>query len=176
VHDVLLGMLDEGRLTDRFGRVTTFHSAVIVMTSNLGADRSATVGFDASAQPAFERIAMGTFRPEFFNRIDAVVTFEPLSRETILSLAERELQGIAQRDGLARLRLRLSWTATLADHLATLGYDRRYGARPLQRAIERQVVGPLCHWLLEHPHVRDCHLLIDLDASQQLFVREREQV
>lgn len=107
VHDVLLGMLDEGRLTDRFGRVTTFHSAVIVMTSNLGAERSAVVGFDGTALPAFERIAMGTFRPEFFNRIDAVITFQPLSRETIVALAQRELEGIARRDGLAKLNLRL---------------------------------------------------------------------
>ena len=80
VFDVLLGVFDEGRLTDRFGRVTNFRSALIVMTSNLGADRQTPVGFDATARPRYRDEAMAFFRPEFFNRIDAVVTFHPLGR------------------------------------------------------------------------------------------------
>src|SRR5204863_7107744 len=75
VLDALLGVLDEGRLTDRFGRTTTFRSAVIVMTSNVGTERSPAVGFKADAQPAFERIVLERFRPEFVNRIDSIVTF-----------------------------------------------------------------------------------------------------
>ena len=171
VHDILLGMLDEGRLTDRFGRTTTFHSAVIVMTSNLGAERSAAIGFDGSAQPTFERIAMGTFRPEFFNRIDSVVTFERLARETIVALAQRELQAICQRDGLVKHRLQLAWSEALLEHLAAAGFDPRYGARPLQRAIERRVVAPLSHWLLANPEARDRTLSIELTADGKVVVR-----
>jgi ATP-dependent Clp protease ATP-binding subunit ClpC len=155
VHDMLLGVLDEGRLTDRLGRTTTFHSSVIVMTSNLGAERSAAIGFDGSVQTAFDRIAMRTFRPEFYNRIDSVVSFQPLSRETIFVLARRELEAIRHRDGLVKAGLRLTWTAYLVEHLATAGFDARYGARPLQRVIEQLVIAPLSHWLLENPEVRD---------------------
>lgn len=148
VLDVLLGVLDEGQLTDRFGRATTFRSAVILMTSNLGAERRSSLGFGDAAQPAFERIAMTAFRPEFFNRIDAVVPFGPLDRATIAKLAERELESIARREGLAMAGRRLTWTPDVLAHLAEAGYDPRYGARPLQRAIEREVIAPLSAALL----------------------------
>jgi ATP-dependent Clp protease ATP-binding subunit ClpC len=148
VLDVLLGVLDEGQLTDRFGRATTFRSAVILMTSNLGAERRSSLGFGDAAQPAFERIAMTAFRPEFFNRIDAVVPFGPLDRATIAKLAERELESIARREGLAMAGRRLTWTPEVLAHLAEAGYDARYGARPLQRAIEREVIAPLSAALL----------------------------
>ena len=98
MHDVLLGVLDEGRLTDRFGHTATFRSSVIIMTSNLGAERSAAMGYDDSVQLEFERIAMSAFRPEFFNRIDAVVTFRPLSAETIRTLVCRELAALARNN------------------------------------------------------------------------------
>jgi ATP-dependent Clp protease ATP-binding subunit ClpC len=148
VLDVLLGVLDEGQLADRFGRTTTFRSSVILMTSNLGAERKSALGFGEGGQPAFERIAMTAFRPEFYNRIDAVVSFRPLDRATIARLAERELESIARREGLAAAGRRLVWTADVLAHLAEAGYDARYGARPLQRAIEREVIAPLAEFLL----------------------------
>jgi ATP-dependent Clp protease ATP-binding subunit ClpC len=171
VHDALLGVLDEGRLTDRFGRTTTFKSAVIVMTSNLGAERNAAIGFDSSVQPAFERIAMGTFRPEFFNRIDAVVTFQPLAHETIVALARRELEAIRQRDGLTKANLQITWTEAVVDYLAGAGYDARYGARPLLRAVERLVIAPLSAWLLAHTEARNQTITIELDPAGQIVVR-----
>ena len=170
VLDALLGVLDEGRLTDRYGRTTTFRSGVIVVTSNIGAERNALLGFDSTAQPAFERIAMGTFRPEFFNRIDSVITFQPLSRETIRSLARRELAAIAQREGLAKNNLRLEWSDPLVDHLAAAGYDARYGARPLHRAVERLIVAPLAKWLLANPTARDQVVHVDLVGSEEIVV------
>ena len=129
VHDALLGVLDEGRLTDRLGRTTSFLSAVIVMTSNLGAERGTPVGFDSAARPAFERIAMETFRPEFFNRIDEVVTFQPLERDTIAALARRELASIAAREGLEKARLRLHW-----DDAVLAQFDTRRVRRALRRS------------------------------------------
>jgi ATP-dependent Clp protease ATP-binding subunit ClpC len=155
VHDALLGVLDEGRLTDRFGRVTTFRSAVIVMTSNVGAERSKTLGFDEHVQPPFERIVLERFRPEFVNRIDSIVTFQPLDRATIARLVVRELQSLSQREGLTKANLRLTWDDAVVEHLANSGFDLRYGARPLQRAIERLVVAPLSRWLLENAGLRD---------------------
>ncbi len=164
VHDILLGMLDEGRLTDRFGRVTTFRSAVIVMTSNIGAQRTQAVGFDSSVQTPFERVVLEQFRPEFVNRIDNIVTFQPLSRQTIASLVIRELESLATREGLTKHNLKLVWTPEIVDHLASAGFDIRYGARPLQRAIEQLVVAPLSRWLLENRHVRKRSIALKLRA------------
>jgi ATP-dependent Clp protease ATP-binding subunit ClpC len=148
VFDVLLGVFDEGRLTDRFGRVTNFRSALIVMTSNLGADRQATFGFDVNAKPRYRDEAMAFFRPEFFNRLDAVVTFQPLGPETIRAITRKELVAVAAREGLAQQGISVRWTDRLVEHLAKVGFDARYGARPLQRTIEREVVAPLAKWLL----------------------------
>lgn len=170
VLDALLGVLDEGRLTDRFGRTTTFRSAVIIMTSNVGADRSTQLGFDSNAQPAFERIAMDTFRPEFYNRIDSVISFQPLSQETIRSLARRELAAIARREGLAKNSLRLEWTDGVVEHLASVGYDRRYGARPLHRAVERLVVAPLSKWLLANLTAREQIVHLDLAENKEILI------
>jgi ATP-dependent Clp protease ATP-binding subunit ClpC len=170
VHDTLLGILDEGRLTDRFGRTATFHSSVIIMTSNLGAERSAAIGYDDSVAPAFERIAMNTFRPEFFNRIDAVVSFRPLTQATIVELARRELESLAKRDGLVKSGLRLTWSEAVVEHLGTIGYDARYGARPLHRAIERHVIAPLSHWILAHPDVKGAALAVELTDDGQVVV------
>lgn len=171
VLDALLGLLDEGRLSDRFGRTTTFASAAIVMTSNLGADRAASIGYEAGA-PAFERIAMQTFRPEFFNRIDSVVSFAPLTPATIRALAERELCSIREREGLVKSGLKLVWDPAVITRLAEVGFDARYGARPLQRAMETQVVAPLSAWLLEHRGVRDRTLRLVVKANGSIGIGE----
>jgi ATP-dependent Clp protease ATP-binding subunit ClpC len=169
VFDVLLGVFDEGRLTDRFGRVTKFRSALVVMTSNLGADRQATFGFDTAARPRYRDEAMAFFRPEFFNRLDAVVTFHPLGPETIRAITRKELAAIAHREGLARLGLTIRWTDRLVEQLAKVGFDARYGARPLQRTVERTVVAPLARWLLERPPVGPVTMEGDWDGARVVF-------
>jgi ATP-dependent Clp protease ATP-binding subunit ClpC len=153
VFDTLMGVFDEGRLTDSYGRVTNFRSAVIVMTSNLGAGSGSAVGFGREREgPKFRDAALRFFRPEFFNRMDAVVTFEPLKPDAVKAIARRELSAIADRDGIARAGLTLAWDESLVEHLARIGFDARYGARPLQRAVERQVVAALARWMLDTPH------------------------
>lgn len=149
VFDALMGVFDEGRLTDQYGRVTNFRSTVIVMTSNLGAGQSRAVGFDGeSAGPQYQDVAMKFFRPEFFNRMDAVVTFRSLLPASVKAITRRELGAIAVREGLVRGGVAVRWSEALVDHLAAVGFDARYGARPLQRAIEREIVAPLARWLL----------------------------
>jgi ATP-dependent Clp protease ATP-binding subunit ClpC len=150
VFDTLMGLFDEGRLTDQYGRVTNFRSAVVIMTSNLGAGRGGSLGFGPAQSVRYRDVAMQYFRPEFFNRMDAVVTFEPLRPSAVQAITRRELQAIEQRDGIARLGLKINWSDRLIEHLAQIGFDPRYGARPLQRAIEQQIVAPLAKWLLEH--------------------------
>ena len=98
VFDTLMGVFDEGRLTDQYGRVTNFRSTIVVMTSNLGAGQGRAVGFEGEdAGPAYQDVAMKFFRPEFFNRMDAVVTFRPLLPATVKAIARRELDAIAKR-------------------------------------------------------------------------------
>jgi len=163
VFDALMGVFDEGRLTDQYGRVTDFRSAVIVMTSNLGAGRGGSVGFGPSAGVNYTGAAMSFFRPEFFNRLDAVVTFEPLGPAAVERIARRELAAVARRDGLTGVTV--TWTDRLVAHLAAAGFDARYGARPLQRTIEREVVAPLARWLLTHPG-----RAVVVDAAEALVV------
>src|SRR5205807_1714402 len=101
------------------------------------------------------------FRPEFFNRLDAVVTFRPLEPETIRAIARKELEEVGGREGLRRTGLRLRWTDGLVEWLARTGFDARYGARPLQRVLERTVVAPLARYLLSRPDLRDAELSVD---------------
>ena len=126
VFDVLLGVCDEGRLTDRYGRTTTFRSSVIVMTSNLGAERRDTLGFGNRPAPCADAVRQ-FFRPEFYNRLDAVVTFDPLGPETIRAITLKELGEIERREGLERAGLKLRWSERLVVWLAREGFDARYG-------------------------------------------------
>ena len=165
VFDVLLSVLDEGRLTDRWGRTTIFRSAVIIMTSNLGTSSSETLGF-TSQSPAYEREVFSAFRPEFFNRIDSVVTFQPLSRETILAITRKELKDLCSREGLVKANIRLTFSHELINHLAEVGFDARLGARPLQRTIEQRVVAPLARFLVGHQSVGEQVVRLELDDGR----------
>jgi ATP-dependent Clp protease ATP-binding subunit ClpC len=174
VFDVLLGLFDEGRLTDAFGRTTNFRSAVVVMTSNLGSEAPPPAGFDWTAQPHYEGAVAAFFRPEFYNRIDAVVRFTPLAHDDILTITRKELAEIATREGLLKSRLTIDPSERLVEHIAALGCDARYGARPLQRVLERHIVSPLSRWLLAHGDVAHCRLCLDLDTENQLRVTVKE--
>lgn len=171
VFDVLLGLLDEGRLTDRFGRVTSFRSAIIILTSNLGSSASGTAGFLPDQGPSYESEAGKFFRPEFFNRLDGVITFKPLSPGEAGMIARKELGEIATREGFASAGISLQWSERLVKALAVEGYDHRLGARPLQRVLERRVVTPLARWKVAHPGLRNVELLIDLDADARVQVQ-----
>ncbi len=170
VFDVFLNVFDEGRLTDRLGRETVFRSAVIVVTSNLGAGGSGGLGFGAAAGPSYEDEAMAFFRPEFFNRIDSIVPFEPLETESIRLITEKELRELGQREGFAKSGLRLTWTKALVAHLAEAGFDLKLGARPLQRAIEREVVAPLARFLVERPDLQDAEIRMDWNEGEGMRI------
>jgi ATP-dependent Clp protease ATP-binding subunit ClpC len=148
VFDCLLSAFDEGRITDRFGRTTTLCGTIIVLTSNVGANQSASTGFVNDQSRRYARALEQTFRPEFLNRLDAITTFQPLSRETTRLIVEKELRAINDRPAMRERQLQLRWPSELVDELAEVGFDPALGARPLQRAIERVVVAPLAKWLL----------------------------
>jgi ATP-dependent Clp protease ATP-binding subunit ClpC len=173
VFDVLLSVFDEGRLTDRFGRTTYFSSALIIMTSNLGTLKGDPPGFGSSetSNTSYDRAAQTFFRPEFYNRIDAILTFRPLDRASVRRIVEKELSGMTTREGLRKRAIKLTWTDSLVDHLARQGFNARLGARPLQRTIEAQVVAPLAAYLnREHPpHGSKVHLEWD-ENDQRLLI------
>jgi ATP-dependent Clp protease ATP-binding subunit ClpC len=171
VFDALMGVFDEGRLTDQYGRVTDFRSAAVVMTSNLGASHGGAVGFrDAEGGPNYRGAVAEFFRPEFLNRLDAVVAFDPLGPDSVKRIARRELAAVARRDGLAGVRL--EWTDRLVEYLAAIGFDARYGARPLQRAVEREVVAPLARWLLAQPEP-PARVIADRGSAGVIFTSPR---
>ena len=147
VFNVLLQVLEDGRLTDSHGRTVDFRNTVIVMTSNLGSAQIQELVGDREAQRAAVMDAVTThFRPEFVNRIDEVVIFEPLARDQIAGIAEIQLGRLRSR--LAERDLSLELSQEALDKLIAVGYDPVYGARPLKRAIQRWIENPLAQLIL----------------------------
>ncbi|MBV1861455.1 MAG: AAA family ATPase [Nannocystaceae bacterium] len=145
VFDLLLAMLGEGRMTDSEGRLVDFRMTLVVMTSNLGVQKSEAAGFgppDASNHALFGAVR-AHFRPEFFNRIDNVVPFGRLSRADILRVVDLELSKTAKRQGLRDRDLVLSVDPQARGRLAELGWHPSRGARPLKRVIEEHVMSPI---------------------------------
>jgi len=150
VFNVLLQVLDDGRLTDGHGRTVDFRNAVIVMTSNLGSQMiQEMAGEDQydEMKSAVMDVVGKHFRPEFINRVDDVVVFHPLSRKHIRRIVDIQLGYLHDRLADRDLRIRLSEAAR--DRLAEAGFDPVYGARPLKRAIQQQVENPLAQEILE---------------------------
>lgn len=188
LFDLLLQVLGEGRLTDSAGRVADFSNAVVVMTSNLGAESFQRGAFGIveqrqtvnQAREHFSRAVEKFFRPELFNRIDRVVPFAPLDEATILRIAHRQLELVRGRDGVHYRGVALTLTAEVAALLARRGYDARYGARPLKRAIDRELLAPLADklngYMVETPLA--AHLSVEdqaLAAQVKAIVPETEE-
>jgi ATP-dependent Clp protease ATP-binding subunit ClpB len=151
VFDVLLQILDDGRLTDGQGRTVDFRHTVIIMTSNI-----------RSAEALTER-----FRPEFLNRIDEIVEFEPLSREQLGEIVELQLARLRRR--LAERGLELELTDEAKELVAEAGWDPTYGARPLKRALQRLVENPLALRLLEGEFEEGDTVLVDARTGELVF-------
>ncbi|WP_198244317.1 ATP-dependent chaperone ClpB [methane-oxidizing endosymbiont of Gigantopelta aegis] len=149
VFNILLQVLDDGRLTDGQGRTVDFRNTVIVMTSNLGSDRiqemAGEENYDAMKNAVME-VVSGHFRPEFINRIDEVVVFHPLTREQIREIAKVQIDHLVKR--LKDREIELTITDEALDLLGEAGFDPVYGARPLKRAIQHQLENPLATELL----------------------------
>jgi ATP-dependent Clp protease ATP-binding subunit ClpA len=149
IFDNLLSMLDEGLLTDRFGRTADFRNTIIIMTTNLGVKRSKGIGFtDTHGAEVSLSDIKSNFRPEFFNRIDQVLTFNGLNQSAIEQIAVRELHQLAKRPGILQRNISLRFTDSLVQHVCKAGFSPEYGARPIQRVIERMVIPPLTDLLL----------------------------
>lgn len=168
VFDVLLNVMEEGKLSDRFGRTTLFRSALIVMTSNLGAGSGESIGFAGRQSPRYEKEVLSFFRPEFVNRLDALATFDPLSPEVIERITRKELAELESREGIAAKGLRLDFDPLLVARVAAQGFDERYGARPLQRYIAGRVMAPLARYLVEHHPPRGSCIMLRWNPETEL--------
>ncbi|MBB1125054.1 ATP-dependent chaperone ClpB [Thiospirillum jenense] len=149
VYNILLQVLDDGRLTDGQGRTVDFRNAVIVMTSNLGSDLIQSHSNEthyAAMKIAVMEVVRQAFRPEFINRLDDIVVFHSLGQDQIRAIAQIQINSLRQR--LAARELQLEISAAALDQLGQLGFDPVYGARPLKRAIRAQLENPLAQALL----------------------------
>ena len=158
VWNMLLQILEEGKLTDNVGRVVNFRNTIILMTSNVGSDtikRASSLGFspitdESSYEKMRERImeeAKKTFRPEFLNRLDDIIVFRSLTKPDLIQILDLEMAKVVQRLKARNIVLELDEKAK--DFLVGRGYDPQYGARPMRRAVERFLEDPLAEEILK---------------------------
>lgn len=166
--DLFLQVFDDGRLTDAMGQTSDFRHCIIILTSNLGAriPQGPGVGFGSTSglfsQDQVLRAVHQTFRPEFVNRLDAVIVFRPLSRELMRGILTKELKAVLERRGLRDREWAVEWESSALDFLLEKGFSHTLGARPLKRAIDRHLLAPLAVTLVEHRFP---------EGDQFLFVR-----
>ncbi|MBK6842090.1 MAG: ATP-dependent Clp protease ATP-binding subunit [Gemmatimonadetes bacterium] len=176
VFNILLQVLDEGHLTDNYGRVIDFKNTVVIMTSNVGAKdvaKNKSLGFTApDFKASFERMSekvkeelQQVFNPEFLNRLDDVIVFHPLQKEHIAQIVGIMLRDVQKRMSEGELTLKLSDPAS--DFLARNGYDEQYGARPLKRAIQRYIEDPLSEKILLGEFAKGDEIEVDLAEDGQ---------
>ncbi|MEA3260978.1 MAG: AAA family ATPase, partial [Pseudomonadota bacterium] len=170
VFNILLQVLEDGRLTDGQGRTVDFRNTVVVMTSNLGSDliqRMAGEGdYDAMKDAVMEVVGQH-FRPEFINRVDETVVFHPLARDQLKGIAAIQLDYLRQRLVDRDMGLRLSDKAL--EKLVEAGFDPVYGARPLKRAIQQQLENPLAQALLKGEFGPGDTIEVDVAGSEMVF-------
>ena len=171
VFNILLQVLDDGRLTDGQGRTGDFKNTVVIMTSNLGSDiiqdKHSESQYDEMKGMVMNVVGQH-FRPEFINRVDDIVVFHPLGKEQIKSIAKIQLASLRAR--LADKGYKLTLSAAAMDKLAEAGFDPVFGARPLKRAIQVQVENPLAHQLLAGELIPESTVRIDADESGLFIV------
>jgi ATP-dependent Clp protease ATP-binding subunit ClpB len=166
VFNILLQVLDDGRLTDGQGRVVSFKNAIIIMTSNIGSQyirEYAEHGDQKKMKDAVDGALHSTFRPEFLNRIDDVIIFNSLTLDNIEPIVDLQLADVRKR--LADRRIKLEVTPAAKQQLALEGYDPVFGARPLKRLIQKQVVDLVANEMVRGHVMEGATVTIDIDAE-----------
>ena len=167
IFDVLLQVLDDGRLTDGQGRTVDFKNTILIMTSNLGSQFLVNEGMDADAKKkaVMDAVHMN-FKPEFLNRLDDIVMFHPLTREELGGIVDIQVAGVSQR--LTDRRITLDVTDSAREWLANTGYDPAYGARPLRRLVQTEVGDQLARMLLAGKVHDGDTVLVDQTGGEHL--------
>lgn len=173
VFNILLQVLDDGRLTDGQGRTVDFRNTVIVMTSNLGShliqDMGSKLNYEQLKEAVMQLVAQH-FRPEFINRIDDTVVFHSLSKEQIANIATIQINQLKQR--LQQQEIALTVEPAALNYLAEAGFDPVYGARPLKRIIQQKLENPLAQALLTGQFVPDDTILVAFKEGQLQFAKK----
>jgi ATP-dependent Clp protease ATP-binding subunit ClpB len=166
VFNTLLQLLDEGRLTDGHGRTVDFRNTIVIMTSNIGSRWIKELGVEAARERVMEELDR-TFRPEFLNRIDEIILFHSLTREDLKRIVDIQMERL--RGLLAQRQIGLEWTDALREHLAEVGYDPVFGARPLKRVIQREVQDPLALAILRGEFREGDTVRVDVRDGRVVF-------
>ncbi|GIS97390.1 MAG: chaperone protein ClpB [Gammaproteobacteria bacterium] len=170
VFNILLQVLDDGRLTDSHGRTVDFRNTVIVMTSNLGCASGGESACPESYNEMKSHIIGAVkvqFRPEFINRIDELVVFRWLNKEQVGAIADMQLDQLCER--VSTQGIRLEFTSDIRDYIWRVGYDPEYGARPVKRAIQQNIENPLARYLLREELVRPITIKADIMSGEVNF-------
>ncbi|MBD1867682.1 ATP-dependent chaperone ClpB [Leptolyngbya sp. FACHB-671] len=175
VFNILLQVLDDGRITDSQGRAVDFRNTVIVMTSNIGSDHILDVSGDDSQYELMRKRVTDAlrshFRPEFLNRVDDIILFHPLRLEELRQIVGIQLQRIHRL--LADQKITLELTPTAQNYIAEVGFDPVYGARPLKRAIQKELENPIATKILENTFIEGDTILIDLVDHKLTFNKRK---
>jgi ATP-dependent Clp protease ATP-binding subunit ClpB len=168
VFNVLLQMMDDGRLTDGKGRVVDFKNTIIIMTSNIGSTflQSDAIRSEDEFEKASEQVMNqlhGHFRPEFLNRVDDIIVFRPLGKDQLVKIIELRLEDV--RRLLADRKISLELTDAAKELMFTQGYDPNFGARPLKRAIQKLIQDPLALKILDGEVLHGDHVVVDADKK-----------
>jgi ATP-dependent Clp protease ATP-binding subunit ClpC len=172
VFNILLQILDDGRLTDSQGRTVDFKNTILIMTSNLGADRiqafarKESGSFDELKEDLME-VLRHSFRPEFINRIDEIIVFQALTLEQLKQITRLMLDRAARR--LRAQHIEVEFSDEAVEHLAEIGFDPEYGARPLRRAIQRELENEVSRLLLSGALQPDDRARVDYDGDRLTF-------
>ena len=171
VFNILLQVLDDGRITDSQGRVVDFRNAIIVMTSNVGSEQILNVtGEDTDYENIRKQVNQALrnyFRPEFLNRIDDLIIFHSLKREELKQIVTIQMEQIQQL--LAEQKITIELSSAAQDHIVNVGYDPAYGARPLKRAIRRELQNPIATKILENTFVAGDTIMVDCVDDSLVF-------
>ena len=174
VFNILLQVLDDGRITDSQGRVVDFRNAIIVMTSNIGSEHILNVkGEDQDYEEIYKQVNLALrshFRPEFLNRIDDLIIFHGLKKEELKQIVTIQIKGIQRLLSEQKITIELSPAAQ--DRIVTVGYDPAYGARPLKRAIQRELQNPIATMILDNTYTAGDKIIVDCVDEKLVFDKE----
>jgi ATP-dependent Clp protease ATP-binding subunit ClpB len=183
VFNILLQVLDDGRITDSQGRVVDFRNAIIVMTSNIGSEHILNVkgedvkGEDQDYEEIYKRVnhaLRSHFRPEFLNRIDDLIIFHGLKKEELKQIVTIQIEGIQRLLSEQKITIELSPAAQ--ERIVTVGYDPAYGARPLKRAIQRELQNPIATMILDNTYTAGDKIVVDCVDEKLSFDKETAPV
>jgi len=169
VFNVLLQILDDGRLTDGHGRTVDFKNTVVIMTSNLGGHlfHEKNVDGDVGIRDRIMEILKVQFRPEFLNRVDEIIIFHSLTREHIEQIVDIQFRKLSER--LADRHMEIEMTEAARNLVVAEGFDPVYGARPLKRTIQRRVLDPLALRVLEGAFTDGDKVIVDAEGDDIVF-------